>query len=341
MTESRANLITSDRQATRAETENAQGLGDPRAEAQGSHGRFPQDRQAPEEALDGSTNGFREQFVEHAPARVPAVVAPHVLVDVALEPLLRDGVVDAADAIFEQTEEPLNGLRVNVPVNVDPRRVVDAPMVVALPDLSVRGVVVGKEDRLRNDELPRLHVKRSPSTIGNNLCAQASLALNRSEDDGFFVPRLHPSTGQIGTRELVTSPTIRLARLPADECLVGFDFARQLHVVLQHQLVPNPVEHAPRGLVVNAKLALQLLGGDSATCACHEIHRVEPQLERRGRAFEDRSLHRVDAEAARPAEPARALLRRLVTLEHPLRVTARAVGMLAVRGEALTPQPYK
>src|SRR5207245_109943 len=52
-------------------------------------------------------------------------------------------------------------------------------------------------------------------------------------------------------------------------------------------------------------------------------------------------FHRVDAVATGSAEPARALLRRVVTLEDPLRVTALAVRMLAVRGEALAPQPHK
>src|SRR5439155_20759883 len=80
---------------------------------------------------------------------------------------------------------------------------------------------------------------------------------------------------------------------------------------------------------------------DSTASARHEVHRVEPQLQRRGRPLEDRSAHRMDAVAARSAEPARALLRRFVTLKDPLRIAAGTVGMLAVRGEALTPQPHK
>jgi hypothetical protein len=66
--------------------------------------------------------------VEHGCAGIAALVAPHVFVDVALQPLLRDGVVDAPDAVLEQTKEPLDGLRVNFALDVDPGRVVDPSM---------------------------------------------------------------------------------------------------------------------------------------------------------------------------------------------------------------------
>src|SRR5437764_550246 len=36
------------------------------------------------------------------------------------------------------------------------------------------------------------------------------------------------------------------------------------------------------------QLALQLLGGNPATSACHQVHRVEPQVQRRGRLVKDR-----------------------------------------------------
>src|SRR5215218_1449353 len=39
-----------------------------------------------------------------------AVVAPRPLVQVALQPLVRDGVMSATDACLEQAEEPVDGL---------------------------------------------------------------------------------------------------------------------------------------------------------------------------------------------------------------------------------------
>lgn len=59
---------------------------------------------------------------------VAVVVSPGVLVEIALQPLLRDRVVDAADAILSQRPEPLNGLCVRVAVDVDAVLVADAMM---------------------------------------------------------------------------------------------------------------------------------------------------------------------------------------------------------------------
>src|SRR5579862_2442594 len=55
------------------------------------------------------TSSF-DQVEEHGARIVAAVVAPRVLVQVALQPLRGDGVVDAADAVLEQREEALDGL---------------------------------------------------------------------------------------------------------------------------------------------------------------------------------------------------------------------------------------
>ena len=104
----RANLITDDRQATRAEAENAEGLGDPCAEAQGTHGRLSQDRRRTQEALDRSFSGGFDEVAEHHVPVLAAVVAPRPLVQVALQPLVRDGVMCATNATFEQPEEPVD-----------------------------------------------------------------------------------------------------------------------------------------------------------------------------------------------------------------------------------------
>src|SRR4051812_17343270 len=42
----------------------------------------------------------------------------------------------------------------------------------------------------------------------------------------------------------------------------------------------NLTEHSPRGFVSDASFPLNLLCGDSATSRTHEVHGVEPSLER-------------------------------------------------------------
>src|SRR5438105_9899415 len=82
-----------------------------------------------------------------------------------------------------------------------------------------------------------------------------------------------------------------------------------------HELVADLVEHPPRRLVVDAKLALKVLRGDPASSASDEVHRVEPQVQGRGRLVEDRPGCWVDVVTARGAGPRLAALRGLVTLE--------------------------
>jgi len=104
----------SDREAARAKADHAEGLGDPGAEAQGSHGRVQEDHPAGQEALAHGLNGFADQVTEHLVSVLAAVIAPRPLVQVALEPLVRDGVVSAAHPGLEQAEEAFDGLGVNV-----------------------------------------------------------------------------------------------------------------------------------------------------------------------------------------------------------------------------------
>jgi hypothetical protein len=66
-----------------------------------------------------STNGLVEQVEKHRSTIVASVVAPCVLVQVALQPPGRDGVVDAMRPVLDESEEPLDRLSVNVPVHVD------------------------------------------------------------------------------------------------------------------------------------------------------------------------------------------------------------------------------
>ena len=112
----RANLITDGRQAARAETDYAERLRDPGAQAQGTHGRLSQDRRASQEkVLDRPLSGGFDQIAEHPVPVLATVIAPCPLVQVTLQPLVRDGVVRATDTRLEQAEEAVDGLRVTSP----------------------------------------------------------------------------------------------------------------------------------------------------------------------------------------------------------------------------------
>src|SRR4051812_27947117 len=77
--------------------------------------------------------GGADERLEHGEAGIVGVLAvvpaPHVFVDVAGKPRFRDAVMHAADRVFEHSEEPVDGLRVNVALDVDAGGVIDAAVV--------------------------------------------------------------------------------------------------------------------------------------------------------------------------------------------------------------------
>src|SRR5581483_7758890 len=90
--------------------------------------------------------------------------------------------------------------------------------------------------------------------------------------------------------------------------------------------------------VVDAKLALDVLGGDSAARARDEEHDVEPVGQRSRRLREDRPGGRVNVVAAAGAGPRLPLLLRRVPLEAAFLFALRTVGVFAVRRVTLTPE---
>src|SRR5205085_9492862 len=109
-------------------------------------------------------------------------------------------------------------------------------------------------------------------------------------------------------------------------------------VVLLHEVFADLVEHAKRGLVVHAKLALQLLRGDAAARTRDEIDRVEPQVQRGRGLVEDRPGCRMDVVAARGTRPRLAALLRLVPLERTYLLALRALRVLVVFGVTGAPE---
>src|SRR5205085_2898166 len=117
--------------------------------------------------------------------------------------------------------------------------------------------------------------------------------------------------------------------LPADPRLVRLDRSGELEgFVLRHELVADQVAHPPRRLVGDADLALNVLRGDSASSASHQVHDVEPQVQRRARAVENRPRRGMQVMAAGDARPRLPLLRRFVPLELALLVALRAMRVL-------------
>jgi hypothetical protein len=129
----------------------------------------------------------------------------------------------------------------------------------------------------------------------------------------------------------------------SDVRFIDFDCAPigKRPVSLLHQLFPNQERHAPRGLVGDAQFTFKLLGRDAAASACHQVHGVEPQVERRRRLVEDRSSGRMQVMAARGAGPRLTLLRSLVAFKDTLCVALGACGVLPIFGKLSASEPFQ
>src|SRR3981189_2225748 len=68
--------------------------------------------------------------------------------------------------------------------------------------------------------------------------------------------------------------------------LISFDWTI---VFIEHR--PNLLEHAPCAFIGNTQLALQLFGADAAPRGRHEMDRIEPKLQQRGRILKDCPTH--------------------------------------------------
>ncbi len=120
------------RAGERADAENAEGIGDSGAFAGVDLRCTEEGRQTREKAaLDRSFGGGFDEVAEHQVPVLASVVAPRPLVQVALQPLVLDGVMSATDAGFEQAEEPVNRLCVNIAVRVDASVMLDPAVRVA------------------------------------------------------------------------------------------------------------------------------------------------------------------------------------------------------------------
>ena len=91
------------------------------------------------------------------------------------------------------------------------------------------------------------------------------------------------------------------------------------------------VEHSPRGFVGNTKFPLKLFRGDTASGACHQVHRVEPEMQRRGRLVEDRTRSRMQVMSACRTGPRLPLLFGRVSLKRADRDALRAARVGSVR----------
>ena len=238
-------------------------------------------------------------------------------------------VVHPADSVLQERPEAFNRVRVNIAAYVYAGGVVDPLMRVSAGGEALVGrELVGVDHRLREDSLLDVGEQFPGGDVIDCVGGDSATPLDHSEDGGL----VRPAAGTASGGAFATSADVRL---------VQFDGPGEGEVVVEHDFLANQLHHSPGGLVGDTDFTFQLLGGDSASGAGHEVHGVEPQVQGSGRLVVDRPCGGVDVGSAGGAGPRLTLLRSLVPLEAALLPALLAEGVGAVFGVAGAPQPVE
>ncbi len=182
--------------------------------------------------------------------------------------------INTLDAILDQRPEAINGIRVDVAHHIDIVRVKDSFVAVAhIAKGIVDSVFISVDLRT---------LLYFVFDDGKN-----SLALGVGNCSGF--DGSVASICNSNDRGLVCCSASTLALAPTAKVrFVNLDFAiHRVKVFIKHHA--DLFAHSPSRLVGNARLALDLLGGNPAAGLSHKIDGVEPGHERGSRLVKDRS----------------------------------------------------
>ena len=213
---------------------------------------------------------------------MPTIESVDVGVEIGLKVFGADNVVDAVDAALDVAPHAFDVVGVDSPSDVLFGMVSDSGVEVTE---SAKPVVAGHFVGV--DHLP------SGDVLLNHRYEGTGLNVGNDFDNGLAVPFHHTRNDSLSSR----STTALAGPLAADVSLIDFDLPKELEVALGHEFA-DLVEHTPSRLVGDAKLTLQLLGGNARAGGGHEEHGVEPGAQRSGGLVEDGVGGRGDVRAA-------------------------------------------
>src|SRR5215469_248226 len=225
---------------------------------------------------------------------VAAIVAEAVFVQVVLQILGRNRVIDSPDSSLNEHPEALDRVGVCVPANIFTRAVLHGVVNVVrwtaiveahLGDSLVSWKLVVVDDALRYDVPLNHRVDGFGAHIFDGPRQYLPLALNDSDNRSHSSIAAHWSP----CFSLAPSAVVSLVDLHRRPLQLQFAIGEER---------ANPVEHAPRALIGDASFPLNLLRGDSATSRTHQVHRIEPSLERSRGLLKNSSLERVKVMSA-------------------------------------------
>src|SRR5437588_4695537 len=248
--------------------------------------------------------------------------------------LFGNGMIHATDTALNERPKAFNGVGVNISAHVNLFRVRDSFMVVSgLAEKVIRSILVRVDRGRWHDTFDDMRHDRGALSILNGYGNDFSATLHHSEN-GLIVSVASGTPCYASLASASASANVGFIHFDRRRTVKGF-------YVVSHEIVANLLRDAVRGLIGHAKLALQLFRGYSATSACHQVHRVEPKVKRRGRLMKDGSSGRGKVLSTSLTRPSLTLLRVLVTLELALRFALRTLRVNTIIRVPITPEKVK
>ncbi len=226
--------------------------------------------------------------IEHVASSkaLSAVESKSILVQVGLQIFGADVVIDTANPVLGQTPESLNRIYMRITLNIDLRGVMNALMRIAETGQWIIGIRFVSEDcSSRQYSLAKIGKECFLLRIRDDLSYHAPAALDHT-------PHWLLITSERSMRVWLFLVSMFVFVPSAEETFVAFYLTRQIaNFFVQHGA--NLFEHPPRAFIGDTDLALDLFCADSASRSRHQIDRIEPKFQGRGRVLEDRAAHRV------------------------------------------------
>jgi hypothetical protein len=220
--------------------------------------------------------------------------------------------IDTANPVLDETPESFDAVGVNIAANIDPIGMpyglmsIGERLAARIPQEShavVAAQFIGIDHTTGSDVLLDDSSQGEAIHFRHDFRHNLTAALDNGHDREFLFVAAHRTAS---------------ASL-ADAAIVGFVYLNrwslQLQIALREKRA-NLLEDAPCGFVGDASLALNLLSGDAAPSRPHQVHGVEPSLERSSGLLKDGPSKRINLSAAMVAAICGAALDSVVLALH-------------------------
>ena len=237
-------------------------------------------------------SGFKPGLIVHVLA---VVVTKALLIEVAKQMKRLNAYIRPVDTMLQQRPEVLKAVGMNASVDVFDG-VIHNLMGVLSSESFVGEQRIGIERRTGFDMLLYFRLESGFLAVCNNSRLDATAALKDAHDRRLVLRSgAGDATGFLGE--------VHVPGLAADECFVGFDFARELDGGVIMQRHTNAVEHEPCALLCDPKGTGHFTGANAVFAVAENPVSAHPLIEAERGVFEDRSNLEAELLLASRAEP--------------------------------------